>query len=60
MGVVNEEQSALLQNLAGEESIIGRSMALMAGDETTPRACCVIARDAAPEPEVVEEPVDPW
>ena len=47
-GKVKKEQSALLQNMAGDESLIGRSMALMTGDETTPRACCVIARDIDP------------
>ena len=72
-GLVSEEQSALLQNFSGEEALIGRSLALMAGDETTPRACCVIARDVnphkpepKPEPEQPEEPehepeeYDPW
>ena len=66
------EQSALLQNFLGDESIVGRSIALIAGEETTPRACCVIARDIAPTSpadEIVEEeeeevhepaPVDPW
>ena len=67
------EQSALLQNFLGDESIIGRSIALIAGDETTPRACCVIARDIDPtspadeleeeeEHEHEHEPaeVDPW
>ena len=64
------EQSALLQNFLGDESIVGRSIALIAGEETTPRACCVIARDidpTSPADEIVEEeevhepaPVDPW
>ena len=65
------EQSALLQNFLGDESIIGRSIALIAGEETTPRACCVIARDidpTSPADELEEEeeeehepaPVDPW
>ena len=67
------EQSALLQNFLGDESIVGRSIALIAGEETTPRACCVIARDidpTSPADELVHEeeeeevhepaPVDPW
>ena len=64
------EQSALLQNFLGDESIVGRSIALIAGEETTPRACCVIARDidpTSPADELHEEeeehepaPVDPW
>ena len=65
------EQSALLQNFLGDESIVGRSIALIAGEETTPRACCVIARDidpTSPADEIMEEeeeahepaPVDPW
>lgn len=57
--------------MTGDESIIGRSIALIAG-EATPSACCVIARDIDPtapavtEPEEEEEhhhepaPVDPW
>jgi len=55
--------------MTGDESIIGRSIAIIAGEETTPAACCVIARDVDPtgpaEPEEEEvyhepKPVDPW
>lgn len=52
----------LLQNLAGDGSIIGRSITLLEKDDTTPIACCVVGISneymLLPEKEVAEAEVE--
>lgn len=38
----------VLLNLAGRESIIGKSLSLFVGEEEIPRGCCVIGEDHSP------------
>ena len=45
-GKVNSLQYSFLQNLAGPESIIGRSVSIWSNGEKL--ACCVVGRDASP------------
>ena len=47
--------TTVMQNLAGEDSLIGRSLTLKSADGT-PIGCCVIARDMAPEVEAPPAP----
>lgn len=54
-GTVDASQDELEQNLAGKQSLIGRSIVLVEKDDDVPLGCCVIGRDvyrmSAPEPE---------
>lgn len=51
-GDITIDTTKLMQNLAGHDSILGRSMTLKAADDSV-LGCCVIALDMAP---MVEEP----
>ena len=51
-GNVEFRQQYFLQNLGGDDSLIGRSMALFEKDDDTPISCCIIAVDIYREPEV--------
>ena len=53
-GKVSFRQEELLQNLSGEDSLLGRGLYLSMKDSDIKLGCCTIGRDIYREPEVTQ------